>query len=177
MRDNSDIEQINKFIAKIGELVNIPMNVYFSGGATAVMFGIRETTIDVDIRFEPDEMQMYKAIQVLKEKLNMNIELASPLDFIPALPQWKERSIFISSDDKVNFFHCDLYSQIISKVQRGWKRDLSDARGFMKNNVDKKLLKELFNSVKPDFIKFPAVDVNGLEKKLFRFIDDKKKKK
>lgn len=177
MRDNSDINRINKFIAKVGELVKVPMTIYFSGGATAVMFDIRETTIDVDIRFEPDDMQMYKAIQVLKEKLNMNIELASPLDFIPALPQWKERSIFITSSNKVNFYHCDLYSQIISKVQRGWKQDVSDAKGFLKNNVDTKLLKELFYSVKPDFIKFPAVNVNELEKKLLHFIDDAKKKK
>lgn len=177
MRDNSDIKRINKFIQKVGELVKVPINVYFSGGATAIMFGIRETTIDVDIRFEPDEMQMYKAIQTLKEKLNMNIELASPFDFIPALPQWKERNIFITSSNKVNFFHCDLYSQIISKIQRGWKQDLLDAEGFMKHNIDKNLLKRLFYSVKPDFIKFPAIDIDNLEKKLLHFVYDTKKKK
>ena len=82
MRDNSDLLRIEKFIVSVGDLVKVPLDIYFSGGATAVMLGIRETTIDVDIRFEPDEMQMYKAIQILKEKLNMNIELASPLDFI-----------------------------------------------------------------------------------------------
>lgn len=177
MRDNSGLKQINKFITNVGELVKVPLTVYLSGGATAVMFDIRETTIDVDIKFEPEEMQMYKAIQVLKEKLNMNIELASPLDFIPALPQWKERSIFITANNKVSFYHLDLYSQVIAKVQRGWKKDLTDAEGFMNNNLDKNTLKKLFLSVKSDFIKFPAVNVNELEKKLNSFIGNGKKKK
>lgn len=172
MRDNSDIKQIHKFIAKVGQLVRVPLTIYFSGGATAVMFNIRETTIDVDIRFEPDEMQMYKTIQVLKEKLNMNIEIASPLDFIPGLPGWKERSIFITECGKVTFFHFDLYSQIISKVQRGWEQDLEDARGFLKTGIEKTKLKQLFSEIKEGFIKFPSVNVNNLEKKLFDFLND-----
>lgn len=176
MRDNSDLQRIEKFISNVGKLVKVPVEIYFSGGATAVMFGIREMTIDVDIRFEPDEMQMYKTIQTLKEKLNMNIELASPMDFIPTLPKWKERSIFIAQENKVKFFHCDLYSQIISKVQRGWKQDLSDAKVFLKQAGDSSLLKKLFVEAKPDFIKYPTVNVKKLEKKLLHFIDENKER-
>lgn len=55
-------------MVELGLFVNRPFNIYFTGGATAVMLGIGESTIDVDIKFEPDEMQMYSAIQTLKEK-------------------------------------------------------------------------------------------------------------
>lgn len=154
-------------------LVKSPWDVYFSGGATAVMLGLRKTTIDVDIYFEPDEMQMYKAIQMLKEKLNMNIELASPFDFIPPLPYWKERSIFVTEVKKARFFHLDLYSKIIAKVQRGWEQDVEDVRGFLKTGIDKLKMKQLFSHIKPGFIKFPSVNVNILEKKLNDFLNGK----
>jgi hypothetical protein len=176
MRDNSGKKKIEDFITEISKHVKVPLSVYFNGGATAVMFRLRETTIDVDLYFEPDEMQMYKAIQLLKEELNMNIELAAPHDFVAPLSQWRERSLFITTKNKINFFHYDLYSQIISKVQRGWKQDLSDAQGFLAQ-LESKLLIKLFKEAKPGFIKYPAVDVNQLEKKLGQFIHEFKGKK
>jgi len=177
MRDNSDVTRIEAFISETGKLVNKPVTVYFNGGATAVMFGLRNSTIDVDLKFEPDEIQMYKAIQHLKEKLNMNIELASPDDFIPPLPGWRERSIFIVKKGKVNFFHYDLCSQIISKVQRGWKQDMADAKGFLKKITDGELLMKLFGKIKKDFIRYPAVNADELERRLTAFLHEAKKKK
>jgi len=38
----------------------------------------------------PDEL--LRALPALKESLGVNIELASPPDFIPELPGWRERS-------------------------------------------------------------------------------------
>lgn len=176
MRENSDLQRIDDFISAIGMMVRTSLKVYFSGGTTAVMLGIRNTTIDVDIKFEPDSIQMYKAIQQLKEQLNMNIELASPDNFIPPLPAWKERSIFITQIGKVNFFHYDLYAQIISKVQRGWKQDLTDAEGFWKKTGDHQLMMELFGKIKKDFIKYPAVNEIELEKRLKHFIHGEKRR-
>src|SRR5437016_2681895 len=144
MRENTDIKRIERFFAATGELVKKPVKVYLNGGASAVLFGLRKSTIDVDLKFEPDEMQMYKAIQQLKEELAMNIEMASPDDFIPSLPGWRERSIFIAQSGKVHFFHYDLYAQIISKIQRGWKQDVTDARGFIKIAGNPEMLMRLF---------------------------------
>ena len=39
----------------------------------------------------------------------MNVELASPSDFILPLPGWEERSVFIERFGKVSFFHYDFY--------------------------------------------------------------------
>ena len=172
MRHHSQVEQIEKFIVELGLLVNKPVKVYFTGGATAVMLGIRESTIDVDIKFEPDEIQVYRAIQVLKEKLNMNIELASPDNFIPPLPHWRERSIFITKNKNVSFFHYDLYSQIIAKIQRGWKQDLTDVIGFLKLDIDRKKLLILFDKIKIDFIKYPSSNAEKLERKLKKFLHE-----
>ena len=56
----------------------------------------------------------------------MNIELAAPDQFIPELPEWRDRSQFIESIGKVDFYHYDFYSQALAKLERGHDRDLKD---------------------------------------------------
>jgi hypothetical protein len=68
--------------------------MYLTGGATAVLEGWRESTVDIDIRFEPDSDSALRRISEIKERLAVNVELASPLDFLPALDGWQDRSRF-----------------------------------------------------------------------------------
>jgi len=75
------------------------------------LFGWRETTVDIDLRFEPELDELFRAIPAIKEKLQINVELASPSDFIPPLPGWQDRSQYIGREGKVSFFHYDPYSQ------------------------------------------------------------------
>jgi hypothetical protein len=65
--------------------------VYLTGGATAVLLGWRETTIDADITIVPESDRLLRARPALKEQLRINVELASPAHFIPELPGWAER--------------------------------------------------------------------------------------
>ena len=58
-----------------------PGNIYFTGGATALLLGFREQTIDVDIKMDPEPAGAFEAIATLKNVLDLNIELASPADF------------------------------------------------------------------------------------------------
>ena len=46
------------------------------------------------------------------------MDLAAPDDFIPALPDWRERSVFIARHGTVEFFHYDFYAQALAKVAR-----------------------------------------------------------
>ena len=102
------------------------VRVYFTGGTTAVLEGWRDTTIDIDLKFDPELDSLYRAIPKLKEQLNINVELAAPSDFIPPLPGWEERSVFIGLEGKVSFHNYDPYSQALSKIERGHKQDISD---------------------------------------------------
>lgn len=43
----------------LGGRISAPIAVYFTGGATAVLLGMRPSTIDVDLKFEPDIQEMY----------------------------------------------------------------------------------------------------------------------
>ena len=38
--------------------------------------------------------RFFEALAELKEELDLNIELASPDDFIPEVPHWRERCLF-----------------------------------------------------------------------------------
>ena len=82
---------------ELGHEAETDVRLYFTGGATAVLFGWRPSTIDVDIKLEPDTDRLLRALPRIKDKLEINIELASPDQFIPELPGWHERSAFITS--------------------------------------------------------------------------------
>ena len=65
---------------------------YFAGGATAVLLGWREATLDIDIKLAPDQDQLLRALPAIKDELQVNVELASPAEFIPLPNGWEERS-------------------------------------------------------------------------------------
>jgi hypothetical protein len=70
----------------LGQRVKGPGTIYLTGGATALLFGWRAKTIDVDIKADPEPRGLFEAIAELKESLDANVELASPDLFIPEVP-------------------------------------------------------------------------------------------
>ena len=105
-----------------------PGNVYFTGGATALLLGFREQTIDIDLKLDPEPEGVFEAIAVLKNRLDLNVELASPDDFIPRADDWRERSRHIASIGLVQFFHYDFSLQALAKLERGHAQDLDSPR-------------------------------------------------
>jgi hypothetical protein len=141
--------------------------VYLTGGATAVLLGWREATIDADILIVPEQDALYRALPRLKEELQLNVEIASPAHFIPELPGWRERSLLIEREGLVSFYHYDPCSQALAKIERGHSKDLADvgellARGL----VDPLLLRELFETVAPRLYRYPAIDPPSFRKRL-----------
>ena len=91
MREKVTADRVEKFMKAVGRAGKRNARIYFVGGATAVLLGWRETTIDLDVKIIPDVDEILRALPRLKEDLKLNIELASPDDFIPPLPGWEER--------------------------------------------------------------------------------------
>jgi hypothetical protein len=84
---------------------------------------------------------------------------ASPDDFIPEVPGWRERSIFLARFGRLDFFHYDPYSQALSKLERGHARDLADVRCMVRQGmVEPAVLKGLFEKMEPMLIRFPAIE-------------------
>jgi len=165
MREQADAQRIRRLAAELGRVVPAETKMYLTGGATAVLEGWRPTTVDVDVRFEPDSDQALRRIAGLKEELSLNVELASPLDFLPELPGWKERSRFRFREGNLEVFDFDLYSQALSKLERGFELDLEDVRSMVSSgNIDPERLRELFEVVEPELFRFPAVNPADLRR-------------
>lgn len=142
----------------LGAAAQAPARVYFTGGATAVLLGWRAGTIDVDVKFVPDRDALLRAIPTVKEKLQINVELASPVDFIPVPPGWEDRSAFVADVGKLSFFHFDLYAQALAKVERGHAQDLGDVREMRARGlvIPERAL-EYFKRIEPELYRYPAI--------------------
>jgi len=138
---------------------DVEARVYFTGGATAVLIGWRSTTIDVDIKVVPEHDHLLRAIPRLKERLQINVELASPDQFIPPLPGWEERSPFVSREGTVSFYHYDLYAQALAKIERSHTQDLQDVREMLRRGlIERSRLLTSYRHIEPELYRYPAVD-------------------
>lgn len=167
MRQSSNKEKIRQFMKELGHNTKEKGRVYLTGGATAVLFDWRDMTIDIDIKPVPDSDEIFRAIESLKNKIDVNIELASPGEFIPPLPGWEERSLFIENDGALDFFHYDFYAQALAKIERGHHQDQKDVKEMLQRGlVEPKKLLHLFNSIKPQLIRYPSINANVFEEKV-----------
>lgn len=167
MRELADAARVRALLRALGRVATRPARVYLVGGATAVIEGWRESTIDVDVRIEPDD-ELLRHLPELKERLAINIELASPADFLPELPEWRERSPFVVREGKLDFYHYDLYSQALAKLERGFEQDLADVAAMVSSGaVAPARLQELFLAIEDQLYRFPVVEPDALRAAVF----------
>jgi len=165
MRQVADQDKIRQFMRAIGARVPREARVYFTGGVTAVLMGWRTATIDIDIHFTPEMDELYRALEPLKEELQINIELASPTDFIPPLPAWLERCTYIGQEGKVSFYHYDLYAQALAKIERGHTQDREDVATMIgRGLVERDKLRSFFTAIEPHLYRYPAIDPESFSK-------------
>ena len=159
MRQPVDAERLRAFMREIATGVKSPHHVYFTGGVTAVLFGWRPSTIDIDLKIEPEAEGLLRTIPELKERLAVNVELASPDHFIPEIEGWRNRSLPIATEGTVTFSHYDPYSQALAKIERGHRQDIDDVQQMISRGlVDRDKLRAFFDSIEPHLYRYPAVD-------------------
>lgn len=144
--------------------------VYLVGGATAVFVGWRKSTIDVDLY--SDQEALFRTIQEIKERLNINIEFARPEHFVPPLQESDDRHVHIVTTGPVTFCHYDPYAQLLAKVVRGFERDLQDSREFITHKMVeiepfRSLVTGLSDAV---YAKYPSLSRRGVETAVEAFL-------
>jgi hypothetical protein len=173
VRQLADAELLRRFLRELGAAADEPGRVYLTGGATAVLLGWRESTLDADVLLVPDSGALYAALPLLKERLRLNVEIASPAHFIPELPGWQDRSRFIRREGALDAYHYDFYSQALAKLERGHAKDLADVGEMARRAlIEKDRLRELFEQIEPRLNRFPAIDPKAYRRALERFIAD-----
>jgi len=173
MREPVDAGKVRRFFREFGRRVDGPGRVYVTGGGSAVLIGWRHSTIDLDLKFDPEPPGAFEALPRLKEELGINIELAAPDQFIPPVPGWRERSRFVERQGKVDFFHYDFLGQALSKVERGHEQDLKDVREMLARNlVTAAEMKRAFEELRRDLGRYPALDAASFQRKVGRALAD-----
>jgi hypothetical protein len=171
MRALADAERIRRFFEALGSRADGEARVYVAGGSTAVLFGWRASTVDVDLKIVPDTGSVLKAIPDLKESLGINVELASPGDFIPELPGWEKRSPFIARAGSLSFHHYDPAAQVLAKIERGHQQDLSDAEEMVRRGLVRRSdLPGHFEAIEPALYKYPAIDPASFRRAVEAFV-------
>lgn len=135
------------------------VDVFLVGGTSAVLIGWRATTIDVDLVMRPESDAMLRAIPLLKEQLQLNVELASPDLFIPVPPGWEQRSPVVTRIGQVTFRHYDFVAQALAKIERGHARDLADVQAMTAHGLIVAAdVRAHFARMEPELFRFPAID-------------------
>ncbi len=159
MRELADADRIERFMRELGRAAASEGRVYLTGGATAVLFGWRKATIDVDVKLIPDSDELLREIPRLKRELDLNIELAAPSDFIPVPDGWEERSPLIRREGKLWYHHFDPVAQALAKVERGHDQDRRDVADLIASGlVDPADARAQFARIEPELYRFPAID-------------------
>jgi len=171
MRSSVDPQKIEQLMESLGKEARGSGCIYFTGGASALLIGWRSSTVDIDIRLDPEPSGIFQAIAKLKQELDINIELASPQDFLPALPGWRDRSVFIAKCGQISFYHYDFTAQALSKLSRGFDRDLKDVEAMYAQKLfSLSMLRDCFEAIAPELIRFPALNSDVLRSRVKNFI-------
>ncbi len=152
-REEVDRQRIERFLMALGQRFRQAGRIYLVGGTTLVWEGLRAQTIDIDIAYDiaaADASEFMRTVQTLKRELNINVEEASPGDFIPLPAGYRERSQFVGRYGTLDVFHFDPYSTALSKIERGRDEDLSDVIMLLKNgNLQMDRLVAYFEEILP----------------------------
>jgi hypothetical protein len=172
VRSNVDHQKITQLMKVLGREARGPGCIYFTGGASALLIGWRSSTVDIDIRLDPEPPGIFQAIAKLKQELDINIELASPQDFLPPLPGWRDRSVFIGRQGEISFYHYDFTAQALSKLSRGYNRDIGDVQAMYEQKLfSLEELRSCFKAIESELIRFPSLNPDLLRNRIEQFIE------
>ena len=90
---------------------------------------------------------------------------------MPPLPGWRDRSVYIGKQGQISFYHYDFVAQALSKLSRGYERDVADVQAMYEQKLlDLKSLGEGLDAIAPELIRFPALEADQLRIKVRNFI-------
>ena len=167
-------EKLLRFLDRLGARARTPGACFITGGGSALLVGWRETTIDLDLRFDPEPVGVFEAIPELKRELQMHVELAAPSDFLPPLRDWRERSRFIGKYGALEVYHYDFVSQALSKLERGHAKDLLDVTEMLRRGlVTAAELRLHAEAIRPAMYRYPALDEASFLRRVEAFLGER----
>jgi hypothetical protein len=168
VRALADRGRIQRFLRALGAEAEDETAAYLAGGATAVLLGWRESTIDVDLTLVPESDHLLRAISRLKNDLRVNVELVSPADFVPVPEGWEDRRVFVLREGRLSVYHYDPYAQALAKLERAHRQDLEDVGALVAHGLvdPAEALRRFQREVEPQLYRYPAVDPRSFRRRV-----------
>lgn len=137
MRPGVDKAAIESFLRQLGRTFRKRGRLYLVGGAALVHLGLRSgLTQDIDVQVGgANEGELIVAIQQLIQQMQINVEFASPGDFMPLPSQWEAHARYVGRYGQIDVFYFDFYSIALSKIERGNDRDIADVKLLVQQGV------------------------------------------
>lgn len=178
MRQPVTADRLRFFMKELASVSRVASRIFLVGGSSAVLLGWRNSTIDIDLKIVPETDELLRSLPGLKERLHINIELASPDDFIPALPGWQERSTFVAQEGKLSFYHYDFYAQALAKIERRHEIDLQDVDNLIDSGlVNPDRLLEMFFRIEDQLHRYPELNKKSFREAVEQVVADAKNKR
>jgi len=139
MRAPTDRAKLTRFLDALGRRLRLPIRFYLVGGSVVIDLGLRAATLDIVYIAEADDPRamadLERAIRELKDELDVNVEPASPGDFLPVPASVLGRSRFVGQHGRVAVYHYHPPTLVIAKVARGLEQDFADAEGLVRSGA------------------------------------------
>lgn len=136
MRQRTDRALLHRFLTALGRRLRRPVRFYLVGGSVLIDLGLRPATFDIDYVADADDPaamdDLEAAIRALKNELSVNVEPASPADFLPVPRSALARSRFVGQWGVVSVYYYHLPSLVIAKAARGLEQDLTDVERLIR---------------------------------------------
>lgn len=115
----------------------------------------------------PESETLLRAIQVLKNELRINVELASPADFIPVTSGWEDRSVYVALEGRLGYYHFDLVAQALAKLERAHSQDLVDVTAMLERGlIEGSEARATFEQIEGELFRFPAIDAASFRRRV-----------
>jgi len=153
-----DANQLRDFLKRLGECYRHAGVVYLVGGSSLILVAAKESTFDIDLKFEVDvahHSEFIGCLRRLSREMSLSIEEASPDEFLPLPKGYQDRRVYIGRYGSLDIFHFDFYSVALGKLQRGNEKDYADVVNMVRAGViELQRLEQYFEEVLPQINSF-----------------------
>jgi len=146
-------------------------SIYLAGGATAVLHGWRPMTIDIDLKPDPEPPGLFEALAILKNELDLNVELACPTSYPRHSRLARTQPVHCATRSRQIFPLRSLRPGAIQAATPARPRPSRRSLAPAVRLDSKKPVVEMFQQIEPQLIRYPAIDPASFRAAVREFCD------
>ena len=121
-----------QFLARLGETLTAPADLYVFGGSALLLVGGRRNTGDIDYSLRSDVLDLCRqTIAQVAAELQVDVEESEPSEFLPLASGAETRNELLGRFGQLTAYILDPYSIAAMKMVRAFPSDMQDVRSLL----------------------------------------------